>query len=111
MASDHGSAHGHDAGAHHGPTTKIYLIVAVTLAVITAAEVYIFYIPGFQESFLFVPSLLFLSAWKFFAVVAFYMHLKYDHRLFRILFYGPLVIALGTIIALLLLFSHRPFPG
>jgi cytochrome c oxidase subunit 4 len=111
MASDHGSAHAHGADAHHGPTTKIYLIVAFTLAVITAAEVWIFYIPGFHGSVFFVPSLLILSAAKFFAVVAFYMHLKYDHRIFRILFYGPLTIALGTITALLLLFSYRPFPG
>ena len=36
----------------------------------------------------------------------FYMHLKYDHRLFRALFTGPLIIAVTTIIALLFLFGQ-----
>jgi cytochrome c oxidase subunit 4 len=34
------------------------------------------------------------------------MHLKYDHRLFRVLFTGPLIIAMGTIVALLFLFHQ-----
>jgi cytochrome c oxidase subunit IV len=36
----------------------------------------------------------------------FYMHLKYDHRLFRILFTGPLFIAGLTLLALMFLFGH-----
>ena len=39
-------------------------------------------------------------------VVMFYMHLKYDARLFRALFTGPLIIAVVTIISLLFLFGH-----
>jgi cytochrome c oxidase subunit 4 len=35
----------------------------------------------------------------------FYMHLKYDHKLFRALFTGPLTIAISTLIALLFLFE------
>ena len=34
------------------------------------------------------------------------MHLKYDHRLFRVLFTGPLIIAVTTLIALLFLFGQ-----
>jgi len=33
------------------------------------------------------------------------MHLKYDHRLFRALFTGPLIIAVATIVSLLFLFA------
>jgi cytochrome c oxidase subunit 4 len=33
------------------------------------------------------------------------MHLKYDHRLFRGLFTGPLIIAMATIVSLLFLFG------
>jgi len=47
-----------------------------------------------------------LSALKFVIVVMFYMHLKYDHRLFRVLFTGPLMIAALTLLALLFLFGH-----
>jgi cytochrome c oxidase subunit 4 len=42
---------------------------------------------------------------KFFIVVAFYMHLRYDHKLFRVLFTGPLIIATTTIIGLMFLFG------
>jgi cytochrome c oxidase subunit 4 len=34
------------------------------------------------------------------------MHLKYDHKLFRALFIGPLIIAGLTMIVLLFLFGH-----
>jgi cytochrome c oxidase subunit 4 len=37
----------------------------------------------------------------------FYMHLKYDHRLFRALFTGPLIIATATLIGLLFLLARR----
>ena len=36
----------------------------------------------------------------------FYMHLKYDHKLFRALFTGPLIIAALTMIGLLFLFGQ-----
>jgi cytochrome c oxidase subunit 4 len=36
----------------------------------------------------------------------FYMHLKYDHRLFRVLFTGPLLIAGVILISLMFLFGH-----
>jgi len=47
-----------------------------------------------------------MSAVKFAIVVMFYMHLKYDHKLFRALFTGPLIIAIITMIVLLFLFGH-----
>ena len=34
------------------------------------------------------------------------MHLKYDHRLFRALFTGPLTIAMATLIGLLFLLAR-----
>jgi cytochrome c oxidase subunit 4 len=36
----------------------------------------------------------------------YYMHLKYDHKLFKALFSGPLIIAMATIVALLFLFRQ-----
>ena len=87
------------------PTWSTYWKVALILTVITAIEVWVYYIPGFTHSRAFVPLLLFMSAVKFAIVVLFYMHLKYDHRLFRALFTGPLIVAIVTIIALLFLFG------
>ena len=90
---------------HEHPTWKQYKWVALILTVITVIEVWVYYIPTFVASRLFVPSLLIMSAVKFAIVVMFYMHLKYDHKLFRALFTGPLVIASITIVALLFLFG------
>src|SRR5438477_13099743 len=93
-------------GSHDHPTWATYKWVALILTVITVIEVWGYYIPALVSSRIFVPALLVLSALKFAIVVLFYMHLKYDHRLFRALFTGPLVIAFITIISLLFLFGR-----
>jgi len=90
---------------HEHPTWKQYKWVALILTVITVVEVWAYYVPSFVASPAFVPILLIMSALKFAIVVAFYMHLKYDHRLVRALFTGPLIIAMATLISLLFLFG------
>ena len=80
--------------------------MAVILAVITAVEVWLYYIPAAVASPLFNPTMLAMSAAKFATVVLFYMHLKYDHKLFKALFTGPLIVAGVTIVALLFLFGQ-----
>src|SRR5256714_13567297 len=89
---------------HAHPTWHTYKWGALILTVITIVEVWVYYIPAFVASRLFVPALLTMSAGKFVIVVLFYMHLKYDHRVFRALFTGPLIIAMTTIVALMFLF-------
>ncbi|MFP5355973.1 MAG: cytochrome C oxidase subunit IV family protein [Gemmatimonadota bacterium] len=90
---------------HYHPTWKEYKWVALILFVITVVEVWIYYIPEIVASKAFVPGLLIMSAVKFAIVVMYYMHLKYDHKLFRALFTGPLIVAIVTVIGLLFLFS------
>ena len=89
---------------HEHPTWKQYKWVALILTVITIVEVWVYYTP-LQNSPVFVPLLLAMSAIKFAIVVMFYMHLKYDHKIFKALFTGPLIIAMSTLIALLLVFG------
>ena len=111
----HDPAH-HTEGAHvdhaamgmekEHPTWSTYWKVALILTLITVGEVWIYYIPAFTKGPLFVPTLLVLSTAKFVIVVLFYMHLRYDHKLFRALFTGPLMIAMATIVSLLFLFGH-----
>ena len=91
---------------HEHPSWKQYKWVALWLTLITVMEVWIYY-TSFATTALFVPTLLILSATKFTIVVLFYMHLKYDHRLFKALLTGPLIIAVSTLLALVALFSHR----
>jgi cytochrome c oxidase subunit 4 len=106
VASHEVNAAHHGAGIEHAhPTWSTYWKVAVILTAITAIEVWVYYIPSFVHSRGFVPLLLFMSAVKFAIVVMFYMHLRYDHRLFRALFTGPLIVAVITIAALMFLFG------
>jgi cytochrome c oxidase subunit 4 len=108
MAHDN-AGHGNPDHAHEHPTWKQYKWVALILTLITILEVWAYYIPALVASAIFVPLLLIMSAVKFVIVVMFYMHLKYDHKLFRALFTGPLIIAFFTIIALMFLFHHLKF--
>ena len=105
MAHEH-AGHDNPDHAHEHPTWKQYKWVALILTLITVFEVWAYYIPSLVASAVFVPLLLIMSAVKFIIVVMFYMHLKYDHKLFRALFTGPLIIAIITMIVLLLLFGQ-----
>lgn len=87
------------------PTWPTYWKVALILTIITAVEVSAYYIPAWETSAIYVPSILLMSALKFVIVVLFYMHLKYDHKLFRALFTGPFIVASLILIAFLFLFS------
>ena len=102
--------------AHAHPNGATYVKVGVILTLITVFEVWAYYIPslvaspffnpGLVASPFFNPGLILMSAVKFGTVVMFYMHLKYDHKIFRALFTGPLIIAMATITALLFLFHQ-----
>jgi cytochrome c oxidase subunit 4 len=101
MAEPHAVAH-HAQGGH--TTIKTYINVAVALGILTAIEVATLYIPGIPNTLL-VTSLLVMSVIKFFLVVGFFMHLRYDSGIMRALFVGPLIIAIAIILALMALFS------
>jgi cytochrome c oxidase subunit 4 len=90
----------------HHPSWKTYVVVGIILTVITAVEVAAFYTPAWEQSRIYVPSMLLLSSAKFVIVVLFYMHLKYDHKIFRALFTGPFIVAGLTLVALLFLFGQ-----
>ena len=91
------------ADAHSGhPTPTTYFKVAMILSAITAAEVGIFYATWLGYGI--IPVLAIMSTAKFILVGMFYMHLKYDHRLFSGLFVTGLLLATAVIFALLTLF-------
>lgn len=88
---------------HEHASVKTYLVVAAVLGIVTAVEVAIFYVEALEP--ILVPLLLTLSAAKFVLVVGFFMHLKYDSKVFRGLFVGPLIVAVAIILAMLALFG------
>ena len=102
--ADHGTSTATHGGGGGHATVKTYINVAIVLAIITAVEVATLYIPGIPSSLL-VVSLLAMSALKFYLVVGYFMHLKFDHQIMRALFVGPLIIAIAIILAVMALFS------
>ena len=90
----------------HGLTDLGYVKVAIFLAIVTAIEVALSYMVD-DLGALFLPLLIGLMLLKFFMVILFFMHLKFDNRLFSIMFYMGLVLAVG--VYLVTLFSFRFF--
>ena len=92
-----------EPAVHTGhPTPLTYFRVAITLAVITALEVGVFYIEDLGKGI--IPVLTVLSSAKFAMVAMFYMHLRYDSRLFSTFFVTGLVLAASVAISVLALF-------
>src|SRR3954454_23624631 len=97
-SDDH--SHGHDASA-----SKFYIFVgiAMVLAVITGVEIILVYLP--VTKWLVTTALIILSTVKFMFVIFFFMHLRWDKLFCTILFFIGLILAGGTMWALLQLFS------
>lgn len=92
------------AAGHHEPSKyHFYIKVAMILSVVTGIEVVLVYLP-LPKAFV-VTSLVLLSAGKFMAVIFYFMHLRWDKVFCTILFFIGLVLAGGTMWALLHLFG------
>ena len=85
----------------HGMSTRGYINIALILAAITALEVSTYYV---DFGPLFLPSLLIMMVVKFVIVVSYFMHLKFDNKLFTWLFYSGLFLAVGVYVAALATF-------
>jgi cytochrome c oxidase subunit IV len=90
----------HGEHAHPGPGQ--YVLIALILGAITTVEVVIYYFDLNRATL--VASLILLSGAKFALVAAFFMHLKFDSRLFTTLFAGGLVMAVAAFLAVLFMF-------
>jgi cytochrome c oxidase subunit 4 len=106
-AQEHPIDAAHDDPAHgdhgHGATDFQYVMIAIALAGITALEVLVSYV---DIGPLFLPVLLILMAIKFVTVVSFFMHLKFDSKIFSWLFYSGLFLALFVYIVALSTFHY-----
>ncbi len=94
---------GHAADGH-GASINTYLKVAGVLAVLTALETSTYWIDlgGFHTPFLLIMMVL-----KFALVLLFFMHLRFDNKLFGTLFYMGLGLTLMCYLGVL--FSYRFF--
>ena len=99
--------HGHDESKFH-----IYVQIAMLLAVITGVEIIAVYLPF--AKWMIVTALVTLSTVKFMFVIFYFMHLRWDKPFCTILFFIGLVLASGTMWALLSLFgadASHTLPG
>jgi len=81
------------ADAHAHPTPQQYVLIAVVLVIITAVEVAASYLEGDIHDNLLILALGVMAAVKFFLVVAWYMHLRTDSKIFRRFFLLGLIAA------------------
>jgi cytochrome c oxidase subunit 4 len=86
----------------HGMSDAGYIKIALILAAITALEVSTYYV---DFGPLFMPSLMIMMLVKFVMVVSYFMHLKFDSKIFSFLFYTGLGLALFVYIVALATFK------
>jgi cytochrome c oxidase subunit IV len=87
-----------EAGSHeaarHGFSDKQYVYVAMLLAALTAAEVSLSYMRGLGAWG--TAALCVLMVLKFSLVVLYFMHLRFDAKIFSMLFWSGLILAVGV---------------
>ncbi|MEO8323067.1 MAG: cytochrome C oxidase subunit IV family protein [Actinomycetota bacterium] len=80
-----------EALSHH-PEPRTYITVAIILAIVTAIEVALSYASALGD--LVVPLLIISALFKFALVALWFMHLRFDNRIFRRLFVTGIILAL-----------------
>jgi cytochrome c oxidase subunit 4 len=101
--TDVASTEHHEAPQAEAHNDLVYIKVAVVLAALTGLEVAASYSGWLGKAA--VPLLLIMMVIKFFTVVLYFMHIKYDAKVFGRLFYAGLGLAVGVYIAALCTFK------
>lgn len=100
--AEHSKHTTHGEHAEHGLSIAGYVKVALILAALTALEVATYFV---DFGPFFMPVLLVLMCVKFFIVVSYFMHLKFDNKIFSFMFYAGLFLAIGVYAAALATFK------
>jgi cytochrome c oxidase subunit IV len=93
-------------GAHH-PTELLYVKVAALLAAITLAEISTYW---FDFGDFLLPALITMMVVKFALVIGYFMHLRFDNRIFTRVFLSGLFIAIVVYIVMLTTFHYWQNP-
>lgn len=81
-----------------------FINLAMILAAVTGIELVLVYLP--LNEILIFTILIVLSLFKFIGVIAWFMHLVYDRFLLTLAFGTGLIIATGTVIALMFIMDQ-----
>ena len=98
---------GHD---EHHPSDAQYWKIGAILAVITLAEVGTYFITDDPYSHdlapLLIGSLIFMMVAKFATILAYFMHVKFDNKIFRWIFVSGLILAVAVYLVVLTTFTY-----
>jgi len=93
--------HGVHSSGHEHPADIFYVKIALTLGLLTALEVSTYF---WNFGKVFLPLLLVLMSIKFVLVVLFFMHARFDAKIFGRLFWTGVLLAIVVYIAVLTTF-------
>ena len=91
------------AGGHDHPSDKKYMQIAAILAVLTALEVATYFVD--MPDAVLISALMIMMVVKFFLVAAWFMHLRFDSRMFTRFFVTGLVLATTVYLITLTVFE------
>jgi cytochrome c oxidase subunit IV len=94
-------AEAHDWDQPHEPDYSGYVKIAGVLFVMIALELVTYYL---APSGWIIPLLGIFAAIKFFVIGAWFMHLRFDSNIFRLLFLGGLTLAVSIFFVTLMIF-------
>ncbi len=95
----------HHEEGHAHPSDWAYVKIAIVLAAITALEVFTYFETVLDWGVALVPSLIFMMIVKFYLVATWFMHLRFDSKLFGRMFTAGLVLAVGVYLVTLTVFE------
>jgi cytochrome c oxidase subunit IV len=101
----HATSASDESHVHH-PTPRQYVRIATILAVLTALEVSTYF---FEFGPLAIPLLIVLMAIKFVMVASWFMHLKFDSKVFGRMMYTGLTLALSLYLLTATILLFDPF--
>ena len=99
------SGHSEDPVAEESKRFFTFFNLSMALAAITGLEIVIIYVQTFESKAI-IGVLFTTSVLKFFGVIWWFMHLRWDKILNTVLFLMGLVIALGTYFAVIYMADH-----
>lgn len=106
--SETGAVHSHEETVHgvgHAhPSDRNYVMIALLLGVITAVEI-AFYVWEDDLGAAVAPGLIIMMVVKFFIVAAWFMHLRFDSKIFSRLFIAGVALAVAVYLATLTTFQ------
>jgi cytochrome c oxidase subunit IV len=103
----HATSASDEPHAHH-PTPRQYVRIASILALLTAMEVSTYFV---EFGAIGIPLLVVLMVIKFVMVASWFMHLKFDSKVFSRMMYTGLVLALVLYAVTVTILVLDPFGG